>query len=136
MMEKQIKKLVSLAHKYVEFGKASQLPQTHNTLREEDSDLKIPSIKIYFANDYETQSVYFGAVDVVLYANKIDIPLDSTEKSLEVVYKDALKYYKQDLSGQIDHLLEQSKREKIENLKKIEKRGRMVRKQLKEEGLI
>ena len=135
-MKKQIEKLVELAGQYVEYGKAAKLPQTHNYLREEDKDLGISLLNVYFANDYRTQSVRFGDVEVCFYKDDINIPLNATSKSLEAVYNDAALFFTEDLEHQTKRLLEEDKRDRIRDLRNLEKKGRLMRKELKEQGLL
>jgi hypothetical protein len=134
-MEKQIAKLVKLAQDYVEFGKASKLPLTHNQLRQEDKDIDIKKISIYLSDEYRTSSVYFGDVEVTLYSNSVRIPTGCNESYLDSVYKDAKKFFVKELESKIEPLLIQRQEEKKEELRRLEKKARILRKKIKTEEI-
>lgn len=125
-MKTQIEKLIELAKDYHTFGIEVNLPMTHNHIRgghqgraewAKDGGL----INVYLANEGTTWMVEFGNVSIVGYMDRISIPFDSTEESLQKIYDDSYDYLHNYLLVDVAKIKLGVMKEKHKEIKRLEK---------------
>lgn len=111
-MKNTIDQLVKVANEFADFGrKIHESRDSHNEISE--------GVYLYFGSSYDTASVRFrNKIEVSLYANKIEMPFNTTEDVLQKTFDHAegvLFSWKQRCDPKIEK--QRNKEKEIQTLK-------------------
>ena len=115
-MKKEIKQLVSLAKKYVEFAKSININEGFTDYKISD----LSTLRIYMSDNHKTYSIYFDKVEIILFTETIHMPFDISIQELKNTIELFTHYLHADLKVKQKEIIEEQKKMKKNEIELLE----------------